>query len=345
MPRRLPSLNALRTFEAVARLGRMTAAADELCVTHGAVSRQVRALQDELGAALFEDGARQALRLTPAGRSLAAALTPSLDRIAEAVEAVSPSSAPVLDVSCLSTFAMRWLIPRLHRFHARHAGIDVRLSTVSHEVRIERERYDVVIGVEDPRPRWDAAGDAAPAAEVGRGTGADPSRPLRPSTQPPSPSSPNLSPRIETPLQTLLFNEQLGLVLSPALLARVAAPAAPARREALLQRCPRLQTQTRPGAWLDWARASGAELPAGAPEQRFAHYAYTLEAALGGLGLCIAPWHLVADDVAAGRLLAPLGFVDSGLRYTALSRPRASPQALRFCAWLVDEVSQMRAAP
>ncbi len=321
MPRRLPSLNALRTFEAAARLGRMTAAADELCVTHGAVSRQVRALQDELGVALFEEGARQALRLTLAGRSLLAALTPALDRMAEAVAAVSPSSAPALDVSCLSTFAMRWLIPRLHRFHERHPGVDVRLSTVSHEVRIERERYDVVIGVEDPRPRPGTPGGADPAA----------------GTPPP--------PGADAPLRTLLFNERLGLVLSPALAARLAAPSAPARREALLRRCPRLQTHTRPGAWLDWALASGAELPAGAPEQRFAHYAYTLEAALGGLGLCVAPWHLVADDFAAGRLLAPLGFVDSGLRYTALSRPGAPSQALRFCAWLAEEVSRMRAAP
>lgn len=314
MPRRLPSLNALRTFEAVARLGRMTIAADELCVTHGAVSRQVRALQDELGAALFEDGARQALRLTPAGRSLLAALTPALDRIAEAVEAVSPSSEPVLNVSCLSTFAMRWLIPRLHRFHERHPGVDVRLSTVSHEVRIERERYDVVIGVDDPRPR--------PG--------------LPPMPQPPG---------ADAPVRTPLFDERLGLVLSPALMARLAAPSASARREALLQRCPRLQTQTRPGAWLDWARAIGAELPAGAPEQRFAHYAYTLEAALGGLGLCIAPWHLVADDVAAGRLSAPLGFVDSGLRYTAWRLPHPSPQAVRFCGWLAEEVGRMSPAP
>lgn len=321
MPRRLPSLNALRTFEAVARLGRMTAAAGELCVTHGAVSRQVRALQDELGAALFEDGARQALRLTPAGRLLLAALTPALDRIAEAVEAVSPSSALVLNVSCLSTFAMRWLIPRLHRFHERYPGIDVRLSTVSHEVRIERERYDVVIGVEDPRPRPGTPDGFDPAAG------------------PPPPSG------ADAPLRTLLFNERLGLVLSPVLADRLAAPSASARREALLRRCPRLQTHTRPDAWLDWALASGAELPAGVPEQRFAHYAYTLEAALGGLGLCVAPLHLVADDIAAGRLLAPLGFVDSGLRYAALSRPRASPQALRFCSWLAEEVSRMRAAP
>lgn len=312
MPRRLPSLNALRTFEATARLGRMTAAAEELCVTHGAVSRQVKALQDELGVALLE-GEKHALRLTAAGRALLPALTQALDQMAAAVQAISPSSQPVLNVSCLSTFAMRWLIPRLHRFHDRHPGVEVRLSTVSHAVRIERERYDVVIGVEDLRPAAAVASDIAPAA------------------------MPTAAPRAEATLVTTLFDERLGLVLSPALLAKLMA-ATPTRRMAQLQRCPRLQTQTRPGAWLDWAQACGAELPSEVPEQAFAHYAYTLEAALGGLGLCIAPWHLVADDVNASRLVAPLGFVESGLRYTAQSR--AGPlhaHAARFCRWLEEE--------
>jgi LysR family glycine cleavage system transcriptional activator len=317
MPRRLPSLNALRTFEAAARLGRMTAAAAELCVTHGAVSRQVKALQDELGVALLE-GDKHALRLTAAGRALlpalTQALTQALDQMAAAVQAISPSSQPVLNVSCLSTFAMRWLIPRLHRFHDRHPGVEVRLSTVSHAVQIERERYDVVIGVEDPRP---------PAAAA---------------------TAPTAAQRADGPLVEALFDEHLGLVLSPALMARLMA-APPARRMARLQRCPRLQTQTRPDAWLDWGKACGARLPA-APEQVFAHYAYTLEAALGGLGLCIAPWHLVADDVNASRLIAPLGFVGSGLRYTAQSRAgQRQAHAARFCRWLQEEARRMAAAP
>lgn len=314
MPRRLPSLNALRTFEAAARLGRMTAAAEELCVTHGAVSRQVRALQDELGVALLE-GDRHALRLTAAGRALLPALTQALDQMAAAVQAISPPSQPVLNVSCLSTFAMRWLIPRLHRFHDRHPGVEVRLSTVSHAVRIERERYDVVIGVEDLRP-------AAAAAAI----------------------APSATQRADGLLVAALFDEHLGLVLSPALMAKLMA-AAPTRRMAQLQRCPRLQTQTRPDAWFDWGKACGAQLPA-APEQSFAHYAYTLEAALGGLGLCIAPWHLVADDVNASRLVAPLGFVDSGLRYTAQSRAgQRQPHATQFCRWLQEEARRMAVAP
>jgi LysR family glycine cleavage system transcriptional activator len=312
MSRRLPSLNALRTFEATARLGRMTAAADELCVTHGAVSRQVRSLQEEMGVALCE-GPKHALQLTPAGQTLLPILTQAFDQIAAAVAVVSHSAEQVLNVSCLSTFTMRWLIPRLHRFHETHPGIDVRLSTTSHAVQIERERYDVVINVDQPEA---SATSAATSAATQRST------------------------------CTMLFDEWLGPVLSPELmgkLARGGSGTSSRHRLELLRHCPRLQTRTRPRAWQEWAAARRAKLPA-APQQEFAHYTYTLEAALGGLGLCVAPWHLVAADVASGRLLAPLGFVPSGLQYTARCRANHTQAAL-FCQWLQQEAEHMPAAP
>eukprot|EP01041_Mallomonas_annulata_P024192 gene24192-44877_t len=80
----LPSLNALRAFEAMARTGRVTLAAEELHVTHSAVSRQVKALELTLGVRLFS-GPKNRLELTPAGRELAPALTEAFDQIASAV--------------------------------------------------------------------------------------------------------------------------------------------------------------------------------------------------------------------------------------------------------------------
>jgi LysR family glycine cleavage system transcriptional activator len=306
MSRRLPSLNALKSFEATARLGRMTAAADELCVTHGAISRQVRSLQQELGVALFDPGV-QPLRLSPAGQALLPVLTQSLDQIATAVAALKAHAPQTLDVSCLSTFAMRWLIPRLHRFHERHAHLEVRLSTTSHAVKIERERYDVAINVDDPRQAAAPRDDPAVVAV------------------------------------TPLFDEQLGLVLSPALAATLVRPGR-GRPALALAQCPRLHTRTRPSAWDDWARAVQAR-PARAPRREFPHYTYTLEAALGGLGLCVAPWHLVVDDVTAGRLMAPLGFAPSGLRYTAQHRPDGRPQVAALCEWLRREAQDMPCPP
>lgn len=124
MRRRLPSLKSLQAFEAFARAGSMVRAADELCVTHGAVSRQVKALERQLGAALLA-GPRHALVLTPAGRELAASLAAAFDRIAAGLPGAE--AGETLVVSAPGTFAMKWLIPRLAGFVEAHPGIQVRI--------------------------------------------------------------------------------------------------------------------------------------------------------------------------------------------------------------------------
>ena len=98
---------------------------------------------------------------------------------------------------------------------------------------------------------------------------------------------------------------------------------------------PRLHTRTRPGAWQEWALATGLSLP-DAPEQTCEHYDSSLQAAVAGLGVAIGPWHLVRDDLDNGVLCAPSGFVEDGSGYCLLSpRPllAGSPQA-RLLAWL-----------
>ena len=126
--RRLPSLNALRSFEAYARSGSMVMAAEELCVTHGAVSRQIRSLERELGVVLVS-GPRHSLRLTRAGLELANALREGLDRIAEGLPA--SGEADDLVISVPTTFAMKWLIPRLSTFHEGFPGVNVRIIEAS----------------------------------------------------------------------------------------------------------------------------------------------------------------------------------------------------------------------
>jgi LysR family transcriptional regulator, glycine cleavage system transcriptional activator len=129
MPRRLPPLTALPAFDAVARHLSFTKAAAELRVTHGAVSRAIRNLEERLGTRLFERGTRSVL-LTPAGAAYAAEIGAALDRIGAAtIVATARRSARVLNVSTSDGFAGRWLVPRLHRFHRAHRDIDVRLST------------------------------------------------------------------------------------------------------------------------------------------------------------------------------------------------------------------------
>src|SRR3989344_3887160 len=128
MSHRLPPLSALRAFEAAARLGRMTAAAEELSVTPGAISRQVRQLEQHLGVALF-DGSKARPTLTPAAHVLQPVLTTAFAHIADAVREVSDSRRGPLDVACFSTFTVKWLIPRLFDFQAQHPGIEVRPRT------------------------------------------------------------------------------------------------------------------------------------------------------------------------------------------------------------------------
>lgn len=124
MRRRLPSLKSLQAFEAFARAGSMVRAADELCVTHGAISRQIKALEQQVGAKLLA-GPRHDLALTPAGRELAASLAAAFDRIAAGLPGAGAGEELV--VSSPGTFAMKWLIPRLAGFIEANPGIQVRI--------------------------------------------------------------------------------------------------------------------------------------------------------------------------------------------------------------------------
>ncbi len=159
MVRRIPSLNALRAFEAAGRLGRMTLAADELNVTHSAVSRQIQHLENVLGVPLFE-GPKNRLRLTEAGTTLLSGLNAAFDQIDTSVRSVADTEDGALDVSCPGTFTMRWLIPRLYRFQAEYPDIDVRLTASSRPVDFARDSFDVAIRV--GTAPWPAGADVIP---------------------------------------------------------------------------------------------------------------------------------------------------------------------------------------
>jgi LysR family glycine cleavage system transcriptional activator len=129
MARRLPPLSTLRSFESASRLLSFSKAAEELHVTHGAVSRAIRHLEDHLGQPLFERMTR-AVKLTPIGATYAATVRDVLERLSIATIAVQDRDTQgVLNVSTLDSFAAKWLVPRLFRFRRRHSDIDVRLST------------------------------------------------------------------------------------------------------------------------------------------------------------------------------------------------------------------------
>lgn len=149
----LPPLTALRSFEAAARSGSFTQAAAVLGVTHGAVSRQVKVLEEWAGVALF-DRVGKRVRLTAAGRRFAAHATEALDDLALAGQTLRGTGAVarVLTINALPTFAMRWLLPRLSDFQSRHPAVELRLVTsVDPLGRAKAAGFDVAVRRETGR--------------------------------------------------------------------------------------------------------------------------------------------------------------------------------------------------
>lgn len=286
---RLPSLNALRAFEVMGRTGRATTAAEELNVTHSAVSRQVKSLEAALGVRLFT-GPKHRLELTAAGRELLAGLTEGFDRITAAVAQVGAGDGE-LHIAVNASLSVKWLIPRLAGFSAEHPEVRLHLEELAPHATAHRGAHAVLRIV--------------------------------------------LTGRLADPLATFLIQNHTGPVLTPELARRIGDPLA----------APRLTAQTHPIGWTLWAEMAGIELPP-APERPFPHLHFALDAALAGLGAAVLPWPLVAEDVLAGRLVAPFGFRRMESAVALLQAPGADSRAFRrFRDWLIAEAARTPEPP
>jgi LysR family transcriptional regulator, glycine cleavage system transcriptional activator len=313
MARQLPSLVALRAFEAAARHLSFTAAASELNVTQGAVSRHIKALELYLRVPLFRRLPR-ALELTPEGSAYYPALRESLDTIERATRRLlNRNHDRILTLSVLPTFAMSWIIPRLAAFNALHPSLEIHMVTsilpadfhgeIDMAIRVgtrhpekgeHRARIDLVM-TED----WNAV-----EAEF-------------------------LMPDVITP------------VCRPSLLER----GAPLKEPRDLARHTLLHTSTRPHAWADWLHAVGAADLDPGEGPAYGHFFMTLQAAMQGKGIACVPGILVADDIAAGRLAAPFPQrVESAGAYHLLYRKHeADSRKIRvFRDWLLSEAKPYR---
>lgn len=289
----LPPLGALRAFEAAARLESVTRAAGELHLTHGAVSRQIRALEDALGQRLFERAGR-GLALTAAGARLRDATGAALAQLQQTWSALRRTEAgDTLVLGCSASVLARWVIPRLERMNTVLPGVRLHFSA--------QESPDLQPGV-----------DA-----------------MLLSGQAPWPDRWQV---IELAAETI----------GPIVGARHAQwPALRGRPPAALLRERLLHTASRPQAWPQWALANGLDPQALQLGEGFPHLYYLLEAAVAGLGVAIAPEALVAGDIAAGRLIAPWGFVETQARWCLCHR-RGDAQQTRLAtlaAWLKQELA------
>lgn len=285
MRREITSLPALECFRAAAACESFSKAADQLNLTHGAVSRAVRLLEVDLGAPLFVRRNR-AVFLTDEGRKLAQAVEQGLGHIETAVRniRVERANAPVT-VSCEPTLMMRWLIPRMPALRLLHPEMDIRLVAGGGPVAFG-SGIDLAIRRDD---------FVMPGA-----CRVDP-----------------------------LFREWVGPVCRPDLRDRFF------KGERLRPEAPLLHSRTRASAWQTWAdlAGEGIETQVG---QVFEHFYFSLQAAIAGLGVAIGPWHLVRDDLSAGILAAPSGFLPDGSSYVLIAPDGGaiSNSAARFRDWL-----------
>ncbi|MHA6786250.1 LysR family transcriptional regulator [Pseudomonas bijieensis] len=296
----LPPLNALRAFEATARLNSVSQAAEQLHVTHGAVSRQLKVLEEHLGVRLFSKDGR-GLKLTDAGLRLRDVSAEAFERLRGVCAELTQSTADAPFVlGCSGSLLARWFIPRLGRLNADLPDLRLHLSAGEGDLDPRRPGLDALLVFAEPP--WPAD------------------------------------------MQVYeLVSERIGPVMSPHYAGFARLQAAPA--SALLDE-PLLHTTSRPQAWPTWARQKHLEPQALKFGQGFEHLYYLLEAAVAGLGVAIAPEPLVAEDVRAGRLVAPWGFDETAARLALwLPKRAADGRAGQLAQWLRHELSQPSQSP
>lgn len=143
MQRKLPSLNAIRYFEVVASQGSVKKAAQFLNVSESAISRQVRILEEQLNTVLF-DRTNSGLEITRDGQRIARAIKESFDHI-ESVIAPLQQNANVVTLRVIPTFALRWLFPRLGKFHKQHPTIRIVVQTRLDDMTVDEPQADLGI--------------------------------------------------------------------------------------------------------------------------------------------------------------------------------------------------------
>jgi len=309
--RRVLSLTHLRAFEAVARRLGFGAAAEETFVTQSAISRQIKALEDELGAPLFNRGTRK-VELTADGAALLAVVAPWLARLDGTVRQIrGRRNRPRVSVSTFASFASLWLLPRIEAFQAIHPDIDIRVS--AHDSLVDLDDADVDVALRYCHPRDAPAGAERLFGEV-------------------------LAPAVSRTLWEQVRRGQAPPLARPADLAgHTLAEEDDDRPSAQYLRWRRWlalhgQEQLEPRRWL------------------YLNYTYQqVQAALAGQGVALARLALVADALqreelvepfgAAGRQLSPYGY---WLVVTAAGAARAEVQA--FAAWVREQAAASREA-
>ncbi|MGE5385890.1 MAG: transcriptional regulator GcvA [Betaproteobacteria bacterium] len=306
---RLPPLPALRAFEAAARHLSFKSAADELHVTPGAVSQQIKGLEDYIGKPLFERLTRT-VRLTPEGEAMLPKLREGFQCLAAAVEATRAREAdPTLVVNAPPSFASRWLMPRLARFTEAHPDISLRMSSSMHNIDSPEIAVSSVV---DPR---------ADISEVNirYGNGDYPGHEVH-----------------------QIFAPELVAACSPSLLSGEHPLLTPDDlRWHVLIHDDTVPEYSERQTWANWVRMAGVE---GIDAQKGPHFGnhLALEAAVDGLGVVLVLKPLIAEAVARGQLVVPFDITVPSQNAYYLVLPEAiadRPAVAAFTSWVLAEAA------
>lgn len=306
MPQHLPSLNALRAFEAAARHLSFSKAAEELHVTPAAISHQIKGLEDYLGVQLFHR-LNKSLVLTDEAQAGLAKLQEGFNALAEGVSQIlGHQSGNSLTVGVAPSLASKWLVPRLPRFAARHPDIELRITAAMSQVDTRLSGSSVLESFRDE--------GLDVSLRFGRGdyTG------CRADKLFPASAVPLCSPRLLGGRHPLNSPEDLA---HHTLL----------HDDTLYEGNPE---------WSDWLKAAGVT---GVNAQRglhFNHVALALEAAIEGQGVVLSIDALAAGDLAAGRLVMPFEVrlpLQNAYWLVSLEETADEPKIAAFRTWALEE--------
>lgn len=305
------AIGPLRAFEAVARRLSFRAAAEDLHLTQSAVSRQIRALEEELGAPLFLRGTRH-VELTSAGTSLLQTVAPMIDRLDTSVRQIRLARGRrSVSLTTFASFASLWLIPRLQAFQRDHPDIDIRISATDAMADLDDPELDVAI-------RYCSA-EMAP------------------------PGSVRMFGEVLTPAVSAGLAEQARNGQAPPL----RKPADLARHTLLEEDDQRASAQYL--SWRHWLRVHGQpHLQPG--RWIYLNFTYQqIQAALSGQGVALARVALVYESLRRGELVEPFGAgcrVNSPFAYWAIRAGAAAerPELRQFFDWVVQQAAVTREA-
>jgi LysR family glycine cleavage system transcriptional activator len=311
----LPSLNALRALEAVARHRSFRRAAEELFVTPAAITHQIKKLEQHLGAPLFRRH-NQRISLTDAAEAALPLLQKGFAALAQAVvELRMPEKAPQLTVGTSPTFASRWLMPRLREFLFTHPGIDVRVITNGRTVAPGDHKTS----------RQKLAAEANPLPDI---------------------DICFTSEELAGPQARRLFNVEVMPMCHPHLL--IGPPPlltiADLRHQTLLHGDGNNANRTN-STWAHWLRDVGATDIDARRGLQFEHSTLALDAAADGLGVTLASPLLAAEELSSGKVVIALKnpfLLDNAYYVLASETALSSPAVSAFRTWILGKARTLQ---